>query len=103
MSLREKTRENWKKAYNKLAEDYFTLQHEYDEYRKNAVSGILYVTPEERENMNTNAWDNTACGCSSTPSTVGSNGCGPTYTVDKAGIVEATTVEGTYTITVIKN
>lgn len=73
---------NWKKAYNKLAEDFFTLQHEFDMYK----NGVILYDPEE-----------------GTPELATESCCGQTtFSVDSAGVVEHNPVEGDYKITVTR-
>lgn len=65
---------NWKKAYNKLAEDYFDLQHELDVYK--------YNNPEKIEDV-------TESCCGQT-----------TFIADSKGVIDRP-IPGTYNITLI--
>lgn len=96
--------ENWKKAYNKLAEDYFDLQHKYDTL--NADVDTLYAQLEQDEldkRVKSGPWSGCACGNSST--------CGTTFTTEKVdkvnyvvnskGVVDKSNLtEGRYTVLV---
>lgn len=102
MSLRNN---QWKRAYNKLAEDFFDLQHEYDVYRYNnpetdmdALSDPWAVDVASIK-AKSDPWAGCACGNSST--------CGTTFTVDPFGVVDRPNdipnlSEGRYTVLIKK-
>lgn len=70
---------NWKKAYNKLAEDYFDLQHEYDQLKL----GVVTYDPADGVPV------------------VSKSCCGQTtFIADSKGVIDRP-IPGTYNITLI--
>lgn len=65
-------------SLQKLPDNFFYMGHEYVKLPKPIKS---------------DPWEGCCVG----------GGCGPTYTVDSKGVVEASAIEGTYTVVVTKN
>lgn len=82
--------ENWKRAYNKLAEEFFALQEDY--------ARLVYQNDKELLDDTVDPWSGCACGNSST--------CGTTFTsaretfvVTPEGVIDRPNLtEGRYTV-----
>lgn len=76
---KESNMANWKRAYNKLAEEFFALQHEFDVYR--------FDNPETDVDALSDPWANQGC-------------CGQTtFIADSNGVIDRPYLtEGRYTV-----
>lgn len=103
MNLRNK---QWKRAYNKLAEDYFDLQHKYDTL--NIDVDTLYAQLEQDEldkRVKSDPWSGCACGNSSTCGTTFTSDRQPveTFVVTPEGVIDRPNLtEGRYTVLIKK-